>query len=203
MSDTGGGKCAKRLLALIALVAVVVAGGGYWAYTKALQPEPLDFPPFKFKALEQPALLAKFEVFGGLKSLLTGDETTEVTLTERQFNGLLFGEAGHTADDKARFLVDEDTLRFASSRKRQNVDSPSYVNIVARVRLDITPDATRVEVLEGQVGDLPVNGPLKTWVGDRIAERFQAQRAQNPRLKRLKALWVTEGEVHLVYTPPE
>ena len=196
-------KGVRKVLGLILVVAVAGGGAGLYVYTKAFQPAPLEFEPFRFKALEQPALLAKFEVLGSLKSLLTGADSSEVALSERQFNGLLFGEAGHTADDKARFLVEGDTLRFESSRKRPDTDPASYVNIQARIRIDVTPDATQVEVLEGSVGALPVQGPLAQWVGRRIAERIQAQREQNPRLKRLKALWVKENEVYLVYTPPE
>jgi hypothetical protein len=205
VSDTAApksGGCARKLIVLGLLCLVLGVGAGVLAYGKAFEDQPLDFAPFSFKTLEEPALLAKFELTGNLKSWITGADTAEVALDEREFNGLLFGNANHGDDAKSRISVEGDALRVESSERRPG-EPAKYLNIRALVKLNLGPDTTTVEIVEGQVGGLTVRGPLKDWLSKRISAGFQTHRQENPRLQRLKALWVKAGKVHLVYTPPE
>lgn len=189
--------CCFRLA--IGLLLVLLALGAYvgWAASVALQPAPLDFEPFAWRPLERALLHGKLEL-QELPGRLMGS-SSDVVLDARQLNGLLFGEAAHTAAQKARVLLTDDQLQLEVSAP---TDRPGrYVNLVVALRVALTPGEARVEVVEGRLGGYELGPLTRPLLARTLTERLTALRAQSPELERLKAFWVEDGQAHLVYTP--
>ncbi len=188
-----GGCCGKLagaglLLALLGGAYVASVAGG--ARSKA----PLDFEPFAPRPLEKALLTGKFELLE-VPGRLTGG-TAEVALNERELNLLLFGEAGHGPDHKARVRLAGDVLAIERSVR----EGERWTNVELECRLSLGPDDAQVTVLRGRIGDW--NDALARAVLARaLRAGVMAERARNPRLRGLKALWVEGDRVKLVYDP--
>jgi hypothetical protein len=139
-------------------------------------------------------LTLKFEVLEGVGGLLR--DSIEVELSERELNLVMFGKAGHTQDTKARLLVQNDQLRFEGSRPR---NGGGFLNLEATLKPSFGPSTTTVEVIDGKVGgyglDPVARGLLRGWLEQQITKA----RAEDPRLGRIKALWVKNGKVTFIY----
>lgn len=158
---------------------------------------PLPFEPIIYRPLERPLLTAKFE-FLELPGRLLG-ASTDLDLTQREINLLLFGDAGHTKDSKAQLILDGDLLKIEASRPK---DGGGYLNLLATVRPSIAPTgAATIEIVEAKVGDYSIDpvtrGLLQSW----LEKEFVTARARDARLTRVKAMWVEKGRVRLVYDP--
>lgn len=208
MSDTAGASgspepvarkkgCCLRLAVLSLLLLLLVAGYLGWAVRAALQPAPLPFEPFRFELLEETALRAKLELNELPGRLLGGP--TEVELDQRQLNGLLFGQAAHTAEDKARVQIEGRLLRVEVSKPAP--DRPGqWVNVVATLEVSVGPDLVRVEVVEGRVGDYELGPLTKPWFSKQLTQGLSNLREKDAALSRLKAFWVEGDRARLVYT---
>lgn len=210
MSDTGAASppeptsparrrrgCCLRLAA--ALLLVLLALGAYvgWAASVALQPAPLAFEPFAWRPLERALLHGKLEL-QELPGRLLGS-SADVALDQRQLNGLLFGEAGHTPAQKARVLLTDDRLQLEVSAPTDRPDR--YVNLVVSLRVALTPGQAQVEVLEGRLGGYELGPLTRPLLARTLTDRLAELRAQSPELARLQAFWVADGQAHLVYSP--
>ncbi|MCO5169536.1 MAG: hypothetical protein M9894_24615 [Planctomycetes bacterium] len=187
-----GGRCGKLVLGALVAGAVFCGYIG-WALHASQADAPLPFEPVAYRPLEEALLTAKFEVLE-LGGRVLG-RATDVELSPREVNLLLFGHAGHTATEKARVLLEGDLLEVEASRPR----GAGSLNLTATLRPSLGPTTTTVEVLEARVGDYPADpltrGLLRRW----LEARLQEVRARDPRLGRVKALWVEKGKVRLVY----
>lgn len=217
MSDTGAasppeappaprprGRCCLKL----ALGSLLLCGSlglyALWAAQAALAAQPLPFEPFAWRPFERTVLRGKLEL-EELPGRFTGD-AADVELSERELNGLLFGEANHTASQKARVLLQGDQLELQVSapteRSRGESGEPAeFVNFTARLRVSVSPAAASAEVLEGRVGSYELGPLTRPLVARWLTQGLLELRDKNPQLARLKAFWVEEGRARLVYTP--
>lgn len=201
MSDTGSPRrssCAGKLVKLALLVAVALGGYAAYAYKKAQATTPLPFEPFRYRLAERSVISAKWEL-----RELAGDITggaNEVKLDERELNALLFGEANQTNESKARVLIQGDALRVEATAPREG---GGCWNVLATIKPTLGPDTTTVEVRDAQVGDYAVDPVTRWFVARRFEQLLREARAKDPqRLGRVKALWVEDGVVRLVYDAP-
>lgn len=189
------GRCGRLVLGAL-LVAAGVCGWVGWALHASQADAPLPFEPVAFRPLEESLLTAKFE-FLELGGRLLG-RSTDVELSPREANLLLFGKAGHTASEKARVLLEGDLVKVEASRPR----GQGSLNLQATLRPTLTPTATTVEVIEARVGDYAADPLTRHLLRGWLEARLQEARARDPRLGRVKALWVEKGAVRLIYDPP-
>jgi hypothetical protein len=192
------GLCGALLvLLLVGLPALYLARVSQLARAAA----PLPFAPFAYKPLERSLLSAKFD-FLEMGGRFLGS-STDVTLDEREVNALLFGEASQTDDRKARVLLDEDRLVVELSAPRQ-ADDPKggFVNLRVTVRPSLGPSTNELDVQDVELGGVRLDPLARAVVRRWLEGQLVQARARDPKLGRLKALWVEDGHVRLVYDPP-
>lgn len=208
MSDTGeraargsaagragcGGCLLKGLLAAVVLVALL-SGWAIHVRSQVRQDRPFDFPAFRFGPLERSLLTAKFEVLE-LPSLLTGGPT-EVVLSQRELNGLLFGDANHQdAGPKARVLVEDGRLRVESSTSPQE---GVWLNVSALVTVTLGPGIGKIELVEGKVGAYQIGSLVRGMVQAALDKGLADALQRDQRLARVQAFTVEGDHVRLVY----
>lgn len=204
MSDTGRAEpprrrgCCGRLVLLALLLGGALAAYVAWAVQRSRADAPLPFEPIAYRPLEEALLTAKFEVLELGGRVLGG--STDVELNQREVNLLLFGKAGHTAEDKAQVVLEGDLVRVEVSRPR---DGGGFLNLVATLRPSLGPTTTTVEVVDARLGDYQADPLTRRLLQHRLERALGRARADDARLGRVKALWVEKGKVRLVYDPPQ
>lgn len=205
MSDTAAAEknkrrgCCGRLVVAALLLGALFAGYVGYALSASKADAPLPFEPIRYRPLEKPLLTAKFE-FLELPGRLLG-ASTDLELNQREVNLLLFGDAGHTTDSKAQVVLDGDLLKVEASRPK---DGGGFLNLVATVRPSLAPTgAATIEILDAKVGGYSVDPLTRNLLQSWLEKEFTAARGRDPRLARVKAMWVEKGRVRLVYDPPK
>jgi len=191
-----GRGCCCKLVVAVGLAVLAVGGYGVWAVNAVQADAPLPFEPFEFRPLERPALQAAIELKSLPQRLLTGG-AARVELSERQLNGLLFGDAGQTDDQKARVLIDQGRLRVEASQAIEGKPG-QYANVVATIRLDFGPEAAVVHVDQARVGSYELGPVTKPLLESRLNAALAEQRETDPDLRRIKEIEVGDDSVEVL-----
>jgi hypothetical protein len=177
-------------------------GYAAYVYKAARDPVPASFEHFEYAPLERSLLTAKFEVIELPSRLLGGGDPVEVTLSERELNALLFGDAGHSPRRKSRVVIEGDKLRFEDARPASDNDPRAeFFNTSVRVRLEIDEAGAQIQVIGGTVGDYELGAILRRVLQNKLQEKFTERRDRDTRLARIRTLKVINDRVEITYDP--
>lgn len=158
---------------------------------------PLDFEPFALRPLEKLRLRGKLEVIEAPGRIL--DREVTVVLEERELNVLLFAEAQQTPQDKVRVKLAGKQVRLEASTPREG---GGYWNLTTDLEVVMGPQGlVDVTLHGGTLGDVGLSGFLLRTVEGRVEQALREAVTKDPRLGRLRSLWVEDGKMHFVYAP--
>jgi hypothetical protein len=189
--------CCMFLLALLlAIGAAAIYAGSAVQQMKAT--EPLKFALQKESPVAEALLAGKFKILE-LPGRVLGEDA-EVSLDETELNVLLFSQAGHTEDEKARVEIEGDDLWVKVSRL--NDDGKTYMNLRLKVNLELPKgEPPRLSLIDGYMGEFRL-GPVSRPIAEKLLQKgVQKALAENEQLHTPVGIEVKEGRIHLRYKP--
>lgn len=191
------GRCCCLLLLVMVLGVAGLVGYGYYALSSMRQGEPLPFEPLDRSTLDESILAAKFKL-NELPGRLTGQDV-EVELDQTELNTLLFANSTQTEDEKARVLLEQDSLRVEVS---QRLEDGGYLNLRAHVALRLEAGSPpQLQLRGGSIGGFEL-GPLTRPVFQELLQRGLVEIAKREeRVAKALSFQVRAGKAVLRYPP--
>lgn len=197
----GGSKLGRCCCLFLLLLLLLVGGSALYVYVSIRsmrQAAPLPFAPVERGQLEEGVLTAKFKL-SELPGRFLGGET-EVSLSERELNTLLFARAPEFNErKKARVLLEQDSLWLEAV---QPLEDGGFLNIRAHLVIVLEPEQPPlIQLRGGSVGEFEL-GPISRPLLEAIVQKATVEAMKREaRIGKAISFQVREGKAILRYPP--